>query len=325
MPGTDIVYRGWGFMGPSLPAGDVPRGGFLQGGLLSVPQHLWGTDTTVQRQGAWGEELTALTSVHTHPHTDWQPWRPARPRVFRGLHQHIRGKGPSRGGWGSPAKQAAENEFIWEGGPAEEGASAQLASLREGLQHRRPAPEAPTPQLLDGTRGGESAATQVPQGGLRTHDSVYRRPVPAQPSAHAVPCSSPHAQPTALSWAARGQPACEAAEDERWPLKNSTDLHPQTDRRRHAWKQIQRCPLKKNKKTDGLLTIDFLFLETQPFTGTTVIFLCFIGEAFMQALLHTKQQENTMLNANLIILRQLCTYTLNPLFIVCTTTLNSQS
>lgn len=47
----------------------------------------------------------------------------------------------------------------------------------------------------------------------------------------------------------------------------------------------------------------------------------------MQALLHTKQQENTnfMLNANLIILQELCMYTLNPLFNVCTTTITSQS
>lgn len=57
------------------------------------------------------------------------------------------------------------------------------------------------------------------------------------------------------------------------------------------------------------------------FTGITVIFLCFIEETFTQALLHIKQQETTnlMLNGNLIILQELCMYTLNPLFNVCTT------
>lgn len=34
----------------------------------------------------------------------------------------------------------------------------------------------------------------------------------------------------------------------------------------------------------------------------------------MQALLHTKQDTNFMLNVKLIILQGLCMYTLNPLF-----------
>lgn len=282
MPGADVIHWGWGFMGPSLSAGDVPGRGFFQGRLLSVPQHVWGTDTTVQCQGVWGEEFTALTSIYPHTRTDWEPRRPAWPGVFRGLHQHFRGKGPSGRDWGSTAEQAAEDEFIREGGPAEEGASAQLAALWKGMQHRRPAPEAAAPQLLAGTRGGESTATQVPQGGLRTHDSVYWRPVPAQPTTHTVSRSGPHAQPSALSWReAGGQPATEAAEDERRPLKprqslttttTTTDSHwpPTTDRQEETCMETDSemyftlSGIKRKKQTVKWQFIDLFFLETQP-------------------------------------------------------------
>ena len=58
--------------------------------------------------------------------------------------------------------------------------------------------------------------------------------------------------------------------------------------------------------------IDLFSSRDTTFTGITVISLCFIAEAFTQALLHTKHEENIMLSANLIILQELCMYTLNP-------------
>lgn len=211
-------------MGPSFPTGHVPGGRLLQGGLLSVPQHVRGTYAAAQRQGTRREEVAALARVHPHPRVNGLPRRPSGQGVFCGLYQHRGGKGPPGRDGGSPAEQAAEDELIREGGPAEEGAGAQLAALGESLQHGRPAAEAPAPQLFLGAGGQQSAAAQVPEGGLRTHDSVYRRPVPAQPGSRAGPCSSPHAQPPALRCRkAGGQVTREATEDERRPLTSDQE------------------------------------------------------------------------------------------------------
>lgn len=280
MPGTNVIYWGWGFMGPSLPAGDVSGGGLFQSRLLSVPQYVWGTDTSVQCQRVRREEFIALASIHTHPRTDRESRRSARPGVFCGLHQHVRWKGPSGRGWRSTSKQAAEDELIREGGPAKESAYAQLPALWEGLQHGRSSSKAPTTQLLISTRSGESAATQVPQGRLWTHDPVYWRPLPAQPSSHAAPCSSPHAQPTALSWReARGQLATETTEDECWPLKprqsQTTTIDsnwPLTGGDVHGNRFRDMLNFGGSGRNWRFMTICFFSLETQPLLEITVIF-----------------------------------------------------
>ena len=261
------------------------------------------------------EEKNSLPSPLSTPvHALSESHGPRRDRVFSVDYiNSLDRKGSSLWGRGSTAKQAAEDELFWEGGPAEKGASAQLPALWEGLQHGRLAPEAAAPQLLlPGSRGGESAATQVPQGGLRTHDQVYWRPVPAQPSTFSVPCSGPHAQPVDHGRrTAGGQPATKAAEDERRPLKSTRDsLWPPTADTQEETDSEMDFTIDK-KKTNGLPTIYwFVFSWDATFTGITVI------SVFHSSGIHAKQQENTnfMLDPNLIILPELCMYTLNPLF-----------
>lgn len=267
MPSTDIIHWRRGFMGPPLPARHVSGGRLLQSGLLSVPQHIWGANTSIQCQRAGGEKFVAFTSVHSHPRTDWEPRRPARPGVFHGLHQHFRGEGPSGRSGRPAAEQAAEDELVGEGGPAEEGAFAQLPACREGVQHRGPPHEAAEAELLPQPRSTKSAAAQVTQGGLWAHDTVDRRPVPAQPTNHAVTHSCAHAQPPSVSWReAGGQSATKATKNECWPLK-SEQQPPNT--RRYFIQETTKAIIMGQEGLVGSLW--GFFLWEQAITGNTVI------------------------------------------------------
>lgn len=64
----------------------------------------------------------------------------------------------------------------------------------------------------------------------------------------------------------------------------------------------------RDKRLFNRLTFDLFFLSRHNLYWNYCDFLCFIAEAFMQALLHT-QNKNLMLTAKS--LRELCMYTLN--------------
>lgn len=89
------------------------------------------------------------------------------------------------------------------------------------MQHGGLAVETAASQFVQCKRNGEQAAAKVAKSGIRTHDPVHGRPLPAEPTTHAVSVSGSNAQSTAVGWEARGQTAGQAAQDGRRPLKIS--------------------------------------------------------------------------------------------------------
>nr|XP_023691316.1 G protein-activated inward rectifier potassium channel 1-like isoform X2 [Paramormyrops kingsleyae] len=81
VPGSDVLHGGRGALGSPLPAGHVPGGGLLSGGLFPIPQHLRGAHTRLQREGARREGLAALAAGHAHP---GRGAGPAGPRLLGG-------------------------------------------------------------------------------------------------------------------------------------------------------------------------------------------------------------------------------------------------
>lgn len=70
LPGKDILYRGWSVVGPSVPARHVPGGGIFQSRLLSVPQHFWSPNSSLQCERTRGEilvDITKPTAGCSHP------------------------------------------------------------------------------------------------------------------------------------------------------------------------------------------------------------------------------------------------------------------
>ncbi|KAG5854810.1 hypothetical protein ANANG_G00041710, partial [Anguilla anguilla] len=119
------------------------------------------------------EEKTSLPSPGGHAHAGGGA-RAAGPGLLGGLHRHHRGAG------GEAAQQAAADE-LREGGPPAQGAEDGPAARRQGLQHGRPAAQAPARGLRPRPRRRRGAAAAPgPQAQLRAPDPVHRGPAEAQ-------------------------------------------------------------------------------------------------------------------------------------------------
>lgn len=230
LPGKDILYRGWSFVGPSVPARHVPGGGLFQSGLLSVPQHLWSPYTSLQCERTRGEvlvDITKPTAGCTHPlfpsaGQQWPWWSQGKASVCWLCRPH---RGPNH----QAAQKTPKNE-LHQGRASLEGSKNRAGLTRgQSLQHRRPATQHSEAevQLHPGcqarTPGGARPAAVT--GGRRRWGWAGETQTPSCHQHHCCPKPST-SQHLCGREPSRGQLTPQAAKNECWPLTSIDSLEP---------------------------------------------------------------------------------------------------